>query len=342
MKKQLCFLLFIFISTIAFAQTADSPKKSSTEESDAANKTLISKNLKISVDKDSGSFIFYAKESMNAADTDKKTDDWIQILSEKETPSSYFLFLKDGKSIGYGTGDTGIHTCQMKWNEIKYAWENTDTRIISTFSFLQNPKTSSYDGFNINLNIKNISRSDIELATIACFDGNNTSLEEHYFASNRKISNEQEFIGSNMKDSVIINTLIAQTALKLLIPEITFSESSPNVKPKRIYFTNWRRMKDYNSVNFTVNEGRQFNAEPYFDNDSALFVEYPNTKISPNGYIEINFKLNVEKAKISAGSKTKLDELFMLLNEINQKLNNNEVIEKKYFNDLDDRIDLLK
>lgn len=342
MRKQIFFLLCIFFSNVVFAQTSELSVNSSIGQNTAANKTLVSKNLKISVNKDSGSFIFYARESINKAENEEKTNDWVKILSEKTIPSSYFIFLKDGISVGYGTDNKGIHTCQIKWNEIKYAWENTDVRIISTFSFLQNISTSSYDGFNINLNIRNISESDIELATIACFDGNNDSLEEHYFTSNRRISNEQELIGSNIKDFVIINTLIEHTALKLFIPEMRLTDSSENIKPKRIYFTNWRRMRDHNSGNFTVNTGRLFNTEPYSDNDSALFIEYPSRKISPNEYIEINFKLNIENSKISAGSQAKLDELFMLLNEINQKLNDNEVVEKKYLNELDDRIDTLK
>lgn len=336
MRKQICFLLLIFFSVTAFAQN------SLNKQNTAANKTLVSKNLKISVNKDTGNFIFYAKESIGTPDNENKSSDWVKILSEKIIPSSYFMFLKDGISIGYGTDEKGIHTCQIKWNEIRYAWENADTRIISTFSFLQNRKTSSYDGFNINLNIRNISEKDIELAAIACFDGNSDSLEEHYFTSNRRISNEQELIGSNIKDFVIINTIIAQTALKLFVPDIISHESSKKISPKRIFFTNWRRMKDHKSGNFNVNTGRLFNTEPYSDNDSALFIEYPNTKISPNEHIEINFKLNIENSKISAGSQATLDELFMLLNEINQKLNNNEIVEKKYLNDLDDRIDILK
>lgn len=326
MKKQIYFLLFIFFSNIVFAQNA------SNEQNTEANKTLVSKNLKISVNKDTGNFIFYAK----------KSNEWVKILSEKAIPSSGFTFLKDGISIGYGSDEKGIHTCQIKLNEIKYAWENTEARIISTFNFLQNKKTQSYDGFNINITIKNISKNNIKLAAIACFDGNNDSLKEHYFTSNKIISNEQELLGSNIKDFVIINTLISQMTLKLFIPEITHHESTENIKPKRIFFTNWRRMKDHKSGSFPVNANRLFNTYPYSDNDSALFIEYPNTKISPNEYIEINFKLNIEDSKLPSASQTKLDELFMLLTEINQKLNDNEIVEKKYFNELDDKIDTIK
>ena len=57
MRKYIYFLFcFITLSNTAFAQK--SPDKNS---GSASNKTLISKDLKISVDKDSGNFIFYAK-----------------------------------------------------------------------------------------------------------------------------------------------------------------------------------------------------------------------------------------------------------------------------------------
>lgn len=324
MKKQICFLLFIFFSNIVFAQNS--------EQNTEANKTLVSKNLKICVNKNTGNFIFYAK----------KSNEWVKILSEKAVPSSYFMILKDGISIGYGSDDKGIHTCQIKLNEIKYAWENTDARIISTFGFLQNKATQSYDGFNINLTIENISKKDIELTTITCFDGDNDSLKEHYFTSNKIISNEQELSGNNIKDFVIINTVVEQTVLKVFVPEMIHHELPKNIKPKRIFFTNWRRMKDHKSGNFVVNANRPFNTHPYSDNDSALFIEYPNTKISPNKHIEINFKLNIDNSKMPTNPQTKLDELFMLLREVNQKLSDNEIVSEKYLNELDDKIDTLR
>lgn len=338
-KNKYFIFILLFFSNIAFAQSVEDKRTSS-----ASNKTLVSKNLKISVDKNSGNFIFYAKENAEDNDKNKDSGEWIKILSEKTIPSSYFIFLKDGTSIGYGSGEKGVHTCQIKWNEIKYAWENANTRIISTFSFAQNMDTSTYDGFNINLNIKNISKTDIELIPIACFDGNNDTLEEHYFTSNRRISVEQELLGSNIKDSITINTMIPHTSLKLFVPEIinTAVQENKRIRPKRVFFTNWRRMKDYESGTFFVNSGRRFDTEPYSDNDSALFIEFPNTKIKPNSSILINFRLNIEKLKISASSQARLDELFQLLKEVNQKIDANEIVEKKYLNDLDDRLNALR
>ena len=335
--RHIFLLLFITFSTVAYAQNhVDKSDNSS------LNKTLISKNLKISVNKDTGSFIFYAKD-LNTDENKKKSDDWIKLLSEKTIASSCFMFLKDGVSIGYGDGEKGVHTCQIKWNEIKYAWENANTRIISTFNFIQNRKTASYDGFNINLNIKNISKEQTELTPIACFDANNDKLDEHYFTSNRKILNEQELLGSNIKDNVVINTLIEHTALKLFVPNITFANSENEaIHPKRIFFTNWRRMQDNKSGIFHVSNGRPFSTEPYTDNDSGLFIEYPSTKIKPNDSIIINFRLDMEYAKISASSQAKLEELFQLLKEVNKKIDSNEIVEKKYLNDLDDRLNELR
>lgn len=339
MKKYIYFLFcFITLSNTAFAQKSPDKNTNST-----ANKTLISKDLKIRVDKDSGNFIFYAKEKQDST-TENNSKDWVKILSEKTIPSSYFLFLKNGASIGYGSGEKGIHTCQIKWNEIKYAWENAEVRIISSFCFSENRATSSYDGFKIKLNIQNISKNEIELTPIACFDGNNDTLEEHYFTSNQRISNEQELLGSNIKDFLIINTLIKHTSLKLLLPEITFpnKKTTDTVRPKRIFFTNWRRMKNYESGFFPINANRPFNTEPYSDNDSAAFIEFPNTKIQTDSSIEINFNLTLEKSRISVSSQARLDELFQLLKEINQKLNKGEVVEKKYLNDLDDYLNILQ
>ena len=339
MKKHIYFLFcFITLSNIAFAQK--SPDKNTNS---ASNKTLISKDLKISVDKDSGNFIFYAKEKKDS-EPENISKDWIKILSEKTIPSSYFLFLKNGASIGYGSGEKGIHTCQIKWNEIKYAWENAEVRIISSFSFSENKATSSYDGFKIKLNVQNISKNDIELTPIACFDGDNDTLEEHYFTSNQRISNEQELLGSNIKDFLVINTLIEHTSLKLHLPEITFpnKKTTDTVRPKRIFFTNWRRMRDYESGVFPINAGRPFNTRPYSDNDSAAFIEFPNTKIQPDCSIEINFNLTLEKSRISVSSQARLDELFQLLKEINLKLDKDEIVEKKYLNDLDDYLNILQ
>ena len=156
MRKYIYFLFcFITFSNTAFAQK--SPDKNTNS---ASNKTLISRNLKLSVDKDSGNFIFYAKEKQDSA-AENNSKDWGKLLSEKTIPSSYFLFLKNGASIGYGSGEKGIHTCQIKWNEIKYAWENAEVRIISSFCFSENRATSSYDGFKIKLNIQNISKNEI-------------------------------------------------------------------------------------------------------------------------------------------------------------------------------------
>ncbi|MBQ1998578.1 MAG: hypothetical protein II220_03720, partial [Spirochaetales bacterium] len=58
--------------------------------------------------------------------------------------------------------------------------------------------------------------------------------------------------------------------------------------------------------------------------------------------IEINFNLTLEKSRISVSSQARLDELFQLLKEINQKLNKGEVVEKKYLNDLDDYLNILQ
>jgi hypothetical protein len=50
----------------------------------------------------------------------------------------------------------------------------------------------------------------------------------------------------------------------------------------------------------------------------------------------------MEYAKISASSQAKLEELFQLLKEVNKKIDSNEIVEKKYLNDLDDRLNELR
>jgi hypothetical protein len=101
-------------------------------------------------------------------------------------------------------------------------------------------------------------------------------------------------------------------------------------------------MQDNKSGIFHVSNGRPFSTEPYTDNDSGLFIEYPSTKIKPNDSIIINFRLDMEYAKISASSQAKLEELFQLLKEVNKKIDSNEIVEKKYLNDLDDRLNELR
>lgn len=302
-------------------------------------KTIVADQLKLSVWKESGKFILYGKT---------KQQKWVQLLSEKKTPSNYFYITQNGQSIGYGEpGNKAAHqNSKIEGDRIIYFWDKGEIKIKTEYYFERSHPGHSYDTLCIDLTIYNLSPKDLILTLLVCFDENNLAPGEHYFLPTKPIATEQELDSLHLPEWILLKTAYPLMNLKLSLKKDAAKSRLPSHSlPDRIFTANWRKVKD-RKTEYKIVRGRPFADSPYVENDSALFFEYQNIKIPVANTQTYHYSLQLDPTEIIVPEENidqlELDSLLELLNSLNQKLSSGEIVNEDYLKKIDKRIEILR
>jgi len=313
----------------------------------ATNTSLIAKHIKVSVDNETGSFVFYGRKTTK--------DNWKPLLFNDVPPTTYFRFYQDNMRLPFGEGG-GIYYSEIniKNNKIYYYWKDDKIKISTEYLLFASEKDALFDSLEVALKTENLTKDTTLLNFFLCIDTYLGEKSDNHFIlpGNLTINKESEKYKSYLPSSITSSGENNMYGVNILF------NLQDKVKPDRVFFANWKRID--NSIGlFKTKEDRNFSLEPYSIDDSAVFIEYRNQELSYSKQkseykflfsLNSEFKYDIlkeEEPKINAKDQSKivefdkspkqketsldltnlsLSDLLKLLDEINKKLDSGESI----------------
>ncbi len=269
MNRRIFLLLtFSFLLTSLFCKDPDNTSVK------AGAKTLIAKNLKLTVWDDNGRF--------NISSTIENR--W-EALFFNDYPSTNFMrFYLNNETLDFGMGG-GLNksSIQIVDNSVVYEWSNQVVRIILHYSFIK-IDSELYDALKINVKVINLSNQSVTVSSLFCFDtylGENSN--SHFILpGDIAVNSEIEFSGNTVPSYIASNSITTTDQIKF------YFDGSQETRPHRVFMANWKKVSERQGV-YKVKEGEPFNWGRFSFNDSALFVEYRNLPVKTDSEISRDF-----------------------------------------------------
>lgn len=275
MKKLFCVLLCI---TVLYSLCAKDPDKKSVKF-----KTLIAKELKVSVWDDSGRFVLYGMDK----------GEWTPLLFNDDPPTSYIRFYRNEKLIPFGEGGAGrtAHIA-IEGDSVVYEWRNEAVTVQLTYFFIK-LGSGNFDTLKMEIKVSNTSDDPFMLNSLFCFD---TILSEtndaHFYLPGAIAVNDEIEFSRDIVPSFITSGNDERSVMFLF-------DRADSVKPFRVFAANWKKVKEALGE-YKVITGAAFDTGAYSLKDSALFVEYRDAQIKPGESTGYSFYLKANQAVAAA------------------------------------------
>ncbi|HBD92784.1 MAG: hypothetical protein A2015_08725 [Spirochaetes bacterium GWF1_31_7] len=269
MNRRIFLLLtFSFVFTSIYCKDPDNTSVK------AGAKTLIAKNLKLTVWDDNGRF-----------NVSSNIENRWEALFFNDYPSTNFMrFYLNNEVLDFGMGG-GLNksSIQIVDNSVVYEWSNQVVRIVLNYSFIK-MDSELYDALKINVKVINLSSQSLTVSSLFCFDtylGENTN--SHFILpGDIAVNSEIEFSGNTVPSYIASDSITKTDQIKF------YFDGSQETRPYRVFMANWKKVSERQGV-YMVKEGESFNWGRFSFNDSALFVEYRNVPVKIDSEISRDF-----------------------------------------------------
>jgi hypothetical protein len=239
---------------------------------------LIGNYIQLSVSRSDGKFLLYGRNSIK--------DKWIPLTFENFPSTSYFkMFYHDGTEIKFGQSEKEISVnSKISGDDIIYNWQNKNIRLELDYKLIRENDNSSANALIINFTISNLTEKDIIIDYYYCIDTYLGEKSKKHFTlpGNITLNSEKEFLSADIPP--VITSYDDKSNLGI---DIFFYQNN-NIKPTRIYFANWKHVSEFPGF-YKIQDGRSFDLKPYSINDSAVFADYMNQKVTAKNSIKYQF-----------------------------------------------------
>lgn len=221
------------------------------------------------------------------------------FVSDDPTTSRTFV-LVDEKSVILGSDPDFQLLTETSSTGVRMTWTGKNLRIIQALDFISSAQSPLVDGIQIKFTLQGYkTEQTVRTALKFLLDTNLGEKKDHfYLTTGEKIISESQFDAQNLPEAWI-SSLNQDSGGAGLLGGVYSGEG---LKPSRLIFSNWRRLKE-SAWNFQVSNGRDFNLLPYSYNDSALQYVYDPIVLEPGQTKDIIIQIGAKSAGTWVGAR---------------------------------------